>query len=197
LPQTENPFVLSVSKRERPLSPTSSCLCLYLYLLCLLPACRPSTVDLKEDLTKYLDTARRWTATEAEINNAVSVVRQDQFVHDDLTTETLRPVVGVARDYVQQLERYQPQAPALVNVHSEYIEAWRAHYLAMAAVVDAVEKKDYIQLAKAKDDLLEAQRSIVGALTTLSQLLREAGLQRDAPPDQSPTSPEEGFEASP
>jgi hypothetical protein len=146
-----------------------------------------------------LDAARLWAATEAQINNAVSVVRQDQFVHDDLTIETLKPVVGVARDYVQQLENYQPTAPPLLNVHNEYIEAWRAHYFAMAAVVDAVEKKDYIQLAKANSDLLEAQRSISDALADLAQLMRDAGLRSETPPSESlaPPQQEPGLMISP
>jgi hypothetical protein len=166
-------------------------------LLLFLTACRPQPSNLKDDLTKYIDSARLWAATEAQINNAISTVRRDQFVHDDFVTETLKPAVGIAREYVQQLEQYQPKAPPLINVHQEYVEAWRAHYFAMAAVVDAVEKKDYVQLAKANNDLLEAQRSVSDALADLARLLREAGMQKDTPSEQSPTPPSEGFEVAP
>lgn len=130
-----------------------------------------------------MDQARLWAVAEARINNAISSVRRDQFVHDDFISETLKPVIGVAQQYVQQLENYQPRTPALYNVHQEYIEAWRAHYFALAAIVDAVDKKDYIQLAKANNDLIEAQRSVSDSLADLAHLLREVGIQSEPPTD--------------
>jgi hypothetical protein len=145
-----------------------------------------------------MDKARLWAATEGQINNAIAIVRRDQFVHDDLVSETLKPVVGVSREYVQELEQYRPHTPPLVNVHQEYIEAWRAHHFALAALVDAVEKKDYIQLAQANNDLLEAQRSVSDALADLARLLREAGIQREpSPEEQTPSPPAGGFEVTP
>jgi hypothetical protein len=162
------------------------CLCLPLSLQF---ACRPKTVNVREDLLQYIDNARRWTAAEEPINNAIATVRRDQFVHDDLISETLKPAISVTRDYVQQLEQYHPKAPALVNVHQEYIEAWRAHYLAMAAIIDSVEKKDYVQLAKAKNDLLEAERSVSDALADLARLLREAGIQKEPSPEEQTSPP--------
>ena len=163
----------------------------------ILSGCSSKESNVKEDLTKYMDQARLWSAVEAQINNAISTVRRDQFVHDDLVSETLKPAIGVAQQYVQQLENYQPRTPPLYNVHQEYIEAWRAHYFAMAALADAVEKKDYVQLAKANNDLLEAQRSVSDALADLARLLREAGLRSETPAEQPPGPPSEGFEVSP
>jgi hypothetical protein len=167
-----------------------------LCVLCL-SACRPKESNVKDDLTQYMDKARLWAAAEAQINNAIAKVRRDQFVNDDLVADTLKPAVGVAQQYVQELESYQPNTPPLRNVHQEYIEAWRAHYFSMAAVVDAVEKKDYLQLAKANNDLLEAQRSVSDALADLARLLREAGIQSQPPSDQPPVPPSEGFEVAP
>jgi hypothetical protein len=168
-------------------------------LLCILFlfGCSPKENSIKDDLTRYMDQARLWAATEAQINNAISSVRQDQFVHDDLVSETLKPAVGIAREYVQVLENYRPQSPPLHNIHQEYIEAWRAHYFSLAALVDAVDKKDYIQLAKANNDLLEAQRSVSNALADLARLLREAGMQGEDPADQPPAPAEEGVPGSP
>ncbi|MGE0682562.1 MAG: hypothetical protein AB7P69_16885 [Candidatus Binatia bacterium] len=171
-----------------------------LLCLCLLsfPACQSKTTNVKDDLLQYIDKARLWAATEGQINNAIAIVRRDQFVHDDLVSETLKPVVGVSREYVHELEQYHPHTPPLVNVHQEYIEAWRAHHFALAALVDAVEKKDYIQLAQANNDLLEGQRSVSDALADLARLLREAGIQREPPPqEQAPLPPAGGFEVTP
>lgn len=168
-------------------------------LLCILFlfGCSPRESNVKGDLTRYMDQARLWAATEAQINNAIIGVRQDQFVHDDLVSATLKPAVGIAREYVQVLENYRPQSPPLHNVHQEYIEAWRAHYFSLAALVDAADKKDYIQLAKANNDLLEAQRSVSDALADLARLLREAGMQGEAPADQPPAPAQESLPGSP
>lgn len=155
-------------------------------------------MSVKDDLLQYMDKARLWAATEGQINTAIAIVRRDQFVHDDLVSETLKPVIGVSREYVQELEQYRPHTPPLVNVHQEYIEAWRAHHFSLAALVDAVEKKDYIQLAQANNDLIEAQRSVSDALADLARLLREAGIQPEpSPEEQAPVPPAEGFEVTP
>ena len=174
-------------------------LCLCLFFLSGCP--RPQETNTKADLTKYMDEARSWAATEAQINNAIITVRRDQFVNDDVTIKTLKPIIGVAQEYVQRLENYHPQAKPLQNVHQEYIEAWRAHHFAIAAMTDAVEKKDYLQLAKANTDLLEAQRSVSDALSDLARLLREAGLRSETTaPNQPPPMPSQqspGFPVSP
>lgn len=150
----------------------------FLFFFCWAPlfACQSRTTNIKDDLQKYLEHAKQWTAAEEQINNAVAVVRRDEFVHDDLITATLKPIIAVSREHVHVLEQYHPQTPPLVNVHQEYIEAWRSLSLAITAIVDAAAKKDYIQLAKAKNDLLEAQQSVSGALSDLARLLRETGL---------------------
>ncbi|MBM4258030.1 MAG: hypothetical protein FJ147_19320 [Deltaproteobacteria bacterium] len=165
-----------------------------LFFLCLTLSCallfgcpRPQEPDIRADLTTYLDEARSWTATEAQISNAIVSVRQEQFVNDAFTIQTLKPIVNVAQEYVQRLEKYHPQAAPLQNVHQEYIEAWRSYHLAIAGIIDCVEKKDYVQLAKANTDLLEAQRSVADALSDLDGLLRRAGLRAAT---ESPTRPQ-------
>ncbi len=169
---------------------------LSLFLL-LLSACpRPGDDPTKVDLTQYIETARSWAKTELQINAAIAKVREDQFVHDDLVISTLRPIVDVSQKYVQQLESHNPRTPPLRNVHLEYIEAWRAHYLAFASMIDAVEKKDYLQLAKANDDLLAAQNALADALTDLARLMQEAGL-RSAPPGNQQSRPSAPSPGSP
>lgn len=172
-------------------------------LTLLLSACpRPEVSSARDDLTQYMETARSWAATELQINAAIGKIREDQFVHDDVILATLRPIVDVSQKYVQQLENHHPRTPPLRNVHLEYIEAWRAHYLALATMIDSVEKKDYIQLAKANDDLLQAQRSVADTLADLARLMQEAGLRPPSSGDQksspfAPPSPGSGSEVSP
>src|SRR2546422_11370899 len=59
-----------------------SVLCFAFWVLFLF-GCSPKESDVKGDLTQYMDKARLWAATEAQINNAIASVRRDQFVHDD------------------------------------------------------------------------------------------------------------------
>ncbi len=169
---------------------------LYLWFA-VLSGCQPEVVSIQDDLTAYMDQARLWAATEAKINNAIASVRKDQFVHDDFVLETMRPAVGIAREYVVELERYEPQSPALVQVHQGYIESWRAHEFALVSVVDAVERQDYIQLSRANDELLEAQRSVSDVLAALARLLREAGLTPDTPTGRPLEPPSQGFSIDP
>lgn len=170
-------------------------------LIALSNGCETETeeVGVQNDLTAYMDQARLWAATEAEINTAISRVREDQFVHDDLVIDTIRPAVGVAHDYVAELEAYVPDTPALVSVHQGYVEAWRAHEFALASVLDAVERKDYLQLSHANTELLDAQRSVSDVLAALARLLREAGVAAETPPDRllAPPGEFQGFEVDP
>ena len=165
--------------------------------LVVLFGCQFEAVSLQDDLTAYMDQARLWAATEAEINNAIASVREDQFVHDDFVLETMRPAIGVAREYVVELERYEPQSPALTQVHQGYIESWRAHEFALVSIVDAVERQDYIQLSRANNELLEAQRSVSDVLAALARLLRESDLSPDTPTERPLAPPSQGFSVDP
>lgn len=180
---------------------TSALICIFLSLCLLSAACAPeSEVDVvQNDLTTYLDKASIWAATEAEINNAISAVRRDQFVNDEYVLETLRPAIGTAREYVAELENYTPETEPVVSVHLGYIEAWRAHEFALSSIVDSVERKDYLQLSRSNNELLEAQRSVSDVLAAIAMLLREAGIAPDRPADRPMTPPSEkgGFQVSP
>ena len=167
--------------------------------IALLSACQVEEVNVQGELTTYMDQARLWAATEAKINNAIASARKDQFVHDDFVLETMRPAIGVAREYVAELEHYEPKSPALAQVHQGYIESWRAHEFALVSVVDAVERQDYIQLSRANIELLEAQRSVSDALAALARLLRGAGLASDTPTEHplAPPTPSQGFAIDP
>ncbi len=153
--------------------------------------------DVRAELTTYMDQARLWAATEAKINTAIAGVRKDQYVHNDFVLATMRPAIGVAREYVAKLEQYEPHGSSLMSVHQGYIESWRAHEFAMVSIIDAVERQDYIQLSRANEELLEAQRAVSDSLAALARLLREAGLAPDAPTGQQIPPPSQGFEINP
>lgn len=163
--------------------PLLASLCLAILLQ---PACHSKTVNIKEDLQQYVEKVRVWATLEKPIKTAITKVRQDQFVHDDFVLETLKPAVEASQQYVRELESYHPLTQPLINVHKEYIEAWRTHALLLAEIVAAIEKKDYIQLAKSNTDLFDAQESGSATLEDLARLLQEAGIYKA--PEQPPAS---------
>lgn len=167
------------------------CLYLCLWMLGLFGCSRaPQETHVKADLTQYLDQARAWVAAEEQINAAVMRVRADEFVHEDVVVGTLKPAIGIVQEHIQRLEQYQPRTPRLSGLHQQYIKAWRAHALAMTAVVEAMEKKDYVRLATAKDEMAAAQNTVGRALNDLAGLMEETGLRQKPAPSQA-SGPEE------
>ena len=144
-----------------------------------LVACSPKNEEtaLKEDLQRYLEEAEKWAPVEARINGPIDAVQRSQFVNEQFVLSTLRPIVSIAQDYVRELEGYQPETLTLQDVHRQYIEAWRSHHLACATIVEAMEKQDYILLAKGTEGLREARMSLRDVLAGLSQLLVQSGLR--------------------
>ena len=115
------------------------------------------------------------------MNTAIETVRRDHFVHDDLTINVLRPLIGMSQGHIRELEVYQPQTLQVSNIHQEYIEGWRAQQFAIAAAVDAAERGDYVQLSSANNDLLQAQQAVMTTNANLQQLADKAGLLTPGP----------------
>jgi phage I-like protein len=150
-------------------------------------ASKPQEEDtFTTDMTQYLAKARTWVAAETKVNDAVVAVRRDQFVHDDLTIEQLKPALDVIKTHIDDLEKYQPRTPRVQDAHQRYIKAWRANHAALTEIVTSVEKKDYIYLATANGNLMAAQGMVAQALDELRSLMEEAGLLATPPPSQMP-----------
>jgi hypothetical protein len=154
-----------------------------LYLSCLfllsgmLGGCTPPKEEnIGEDIGTYLKKKKSWQETEGRINAAIEIARRDQFVHDDLIINVLSPFVGVAEEHVRTLEEYLPKTPPVSNIHQQYTEGWRAHQFALAALVDSAERQDYVQLATAHTNLLQAQGAVLNTVATLTQLAEQAGV---------------------
>lgn len=141
-------------------------------------------VNIKDDLEQYRQHHKSWQETENKISGAIAIVRRDQFVHDDLTINVLTPFIGLTQEYVGKLEEYQPKTLPVSNIHQQYVEGWRAQQFAIASAVDAAERKDYVQLAKATTNLRQAEQSVVNTVSNLNRLAEQAGLiERPAEPD--------------
>lgn len=164
----------------------------FLSLLCwvLWSACSPPQEhSLQDDVTRYLEKKQDWSLTENRMNTAIETVRRDHFVHDDLTINVLRPLIGMSQDHIRELEIYQPQTLQVSNIHQEYIEGWRTQQFAIAAAVDAAERGDYGQLSSANNDLLQAQQAVMTTNANLQQLAEKAGLLTPSPTEQTQAAP--------
>lgn len=148
----------------------------------------PQETSIKDDLEQYRELHKSWQETESKISGAIAIARRDQFVHDDLTINVLTPFIGFTQEYVRKLEEYQPKTLPVSNIHQQYIEGWRAHQFAIASAVDAAERKDYIQLAKATADLRQAEQSVINTVSNLNRLAEQAGLL-EAPAEQASSDP--------
>ena len=161
-------------------------------LYCLLfSACSPPQEhSVQDDITQYLEKKQDWLLTENRMNTAIETVRRDHFVHDDLTINVLRPLIGLSQDHIRELEVYQPQTLPVSNIHQQYIEGWRAQQFAIAAAVDAAERQDYVQLSNANTDIFQAQQVVLNTDANLNQLAEQAGLRTPSPADQAPAEPQ-------
>ncbi len=162
--------------------------CLFL-LSSMLSSCTPPQEDnIAQDLGTYLEKKKGWQEPEGRINAAIEIVRRDQFVHDDLTINVLSPFVGVAEEHVRALEEYLPKTPPVANIHQQYTEGWRAHQFALAALVDAAQRQDYVQLATAHTNLLQAQRTVLSTMATFTQFAEQAGVIEPTPVEEAAPS---------
>lgn len=152
----------------------------------------PQEHSFQDDIKQYLEKKQDWLLTENRVNTAIETVRRDHFVHDDLTINVLRPLIGLSQDHIRELEGYQPWTLPVSNIHQQYIEGWRAHQFAIAAAVDAAERKDYTQLSSANNDIFQAQQVVKNTNANLNQLAEKAGLYTPGPADQAPAESREG-----
>ncbi len=143
-------------------------------------------VTLKTDLQHYLEEARSWAPMEAQINGPIETVERSYYADDHFVLSTLKPVVSLAQDYVGKLEDYEPQTLLLQGLHRRYIEAWRSHELACRTIVEAMEKKDYILLAKGTQELRRARSALRDVLAELYRLMRKEEILSPKAPPPSP-----------
>ena len=166
-------------------------LCVSVCVLCcfVLSSCSPPQEhSIQNDIKQYLEKKQDWMQTENQVNAAIEIVRYDKFVHDDLTINVLSPFVGVAEEHVRALEEYLPKTPPVANIHQQYTEGWRAHQFALAALVDAAQRQDYVQLATAHTNLLQAQRRVLSTMATLTQFAEQAGVIEPTPVEEAAPS---------
>lgn len=148
--------------------------------LLLLAACsRPPARDpaVVEDVLQYVAKIKKWEPVEAEALKAIHDVRQSQFVDDEYVVATLGAVMDDMQLHLAEISRYQPMTPTVTEVHDRYRHAWQDLHDAFSSVIESMQRKDYVQLAKGTEALRTSRQELLLVAAALSILMEDSGLK--------------------
>jgi hypothetical protein len=138
------------------------------------PARDPAVV---EDVLQYVAKIKKWEPVEIQALRAIKDVRESQFVDDEYVVATLGGVMDDVQLHLAEIDRYQPRTPAVTEVHERYRRAWHDLHDAFTAVIDAMERKDYLALSKGTDGLRTSRQELLLVAASLSILMEDSGLK--------------------
>lgn len=153
---------------------------LLLLTLVLLSACTsPPARDpaVVEDVLQYVQKIKKWEPVEAETLKAIKDVRANQFVDDEYVVATLGAVMDDMQLHLAEIERYQPRTAPVTEVHDRYRRAWTALHGAFTAIIEAMERKDYLALSRGTENLRTARQELLLVAAAIDILLEDAGLK--------------------
>jgi hypothetical protein len=152
---------------------------LVLALLVIAACTRPPARDpaVVEDVLQYVAKIKKWEPVEAEALKAIHDVRQSQFVDDEYVVATLGGVMDDVQLHLAEINRYQPMTPTVTEVHDRYRRAWQDLHDAFSTVIESMQRKDYMQLAKGTEALRTSREELLMVAAALSILLEDSGLK--------------------
>ncbi|MGH7803002.1 MAG: hypothetical protein ACREQJ_01535 [Candidatus Binatia bacterium] len=127
--------------------------------------------SLARDLASWMHKVKEWEPQEKQIFGAISEVTKSQYVKDDFVARTLKDTLPIVREHLRKTADYQPETSELEPVVRQYRQGWKDMELAFHAIIAAAEAKDYIQLAKAKNQMEFARGEVLGAYASFDELL--------------------------
>ena len=134
----------------------------------------PATArDVAVDLRDYVRELRRWEPIEKEVFGALIDVERTYYVDDDFVARRFRSAVPKIEQHVNELETYRPATPDLQAVHERYVHGWEEMGDGFEAVIAAVEAKDYLRLASAKNQVQAGRKKILAAFEELDYLIAD------------------------
>jgi hypothetical protein len=167
---------------------------LAMVLVVALPACTrtpardPAVVD---DVVAYVDKIKKWEPVEIEVLRAIRDVRRSQYVDDDYVISTLGGTMSDVELHLEEIDRFQPRTARVAEVHARYTKAWHDLHDSFAAVIAAMQRKDYVALAKGTDAMGHARDDLVTVAAALSLLMKDAGLKAEEGEEEEPAAPAE------
>jgi len=129
--------------------------------------------DLATELRGYMGELQKWEPVEREVFQALADVERTHYVDDDFVVRRFKTALPKIEGHVGELDGYRPQDDDLLVIHERYVESWRDLKDGFDAVVAAMESKDYVRLAGAKNQIEGARRKLLSAFEALDALLTE------------------------
>lgn len=145
----------------------------------------PRDPAVVQDVLEYVARIKKWEPVEVEVLKAIADVRRSQYVDDDYVIATLGAVMDDVQLHLVEIDRYQPRTPAVTEVHTRYRTAWRDLHDAFAAIIQSMERKDYMQLSRGTESMDRSRGELITVAAALNVLLKDSGL---ADSEQGPAS---------
>lgn len=149
------------------------------------PARDPAVV---QDVLDYVAKIKKWEPVEAKTLKAIRDVRESQFVDDEYVVATLGGVMDDMQIHLAEIEHYQPRTAPVAEVHERYRRAWQDLHDAFSAVIEAMQRKDYVALSKGTDSLRTSRQELLLVAAALDILLEDSGLKDQDGGDKRVTS---------
>lgn len=137
------------------------------------PARDPAVV---EDVLQYVTKIKKWEKVETEALKAIADVKRSQYVDDEYVVATLGGAMDDIQLHLAEIGQYQPSTPPVTEVHERYRKAWQDLHDAFQAVIEAMQRKDYVALAKGTDQLKSSREELLMVAAALSILMEDSGL---------------------
>ncbi len=138
------------------------------------PAKDPAVVA---DVVDYVGRIKKWEPVEAEVLKAMRDVRRSQFVDDDYVISTLGATMADIDLHLEEIDRFHPRTAQVEQVHQRYVKAWHDLHDSFAAIIAAMQRKDYVALSSGTQAMGRARDDLVTVAAALSLLMKESGLK--------------------
>jgi len=132
-----------------------------------------------DDVVAYVAKIKKWEPVEAEVLKAINDVRRSQYVDDDYVISTLGGTMDDVELHLEEIGRFHPRTPQVTDVHERYVKAWRDLHDAFAAVIAAMQRKDYVALADGTKSMGTARDELVTVAAALNLLMKDTGLKAE------------------
>ena len=139
------------------------------------PARDPAVVN---DTIEYVAKIKKWETIESEVLKAIRDVRRSQYVDDDYVVSTLGATMDDIELHLEEIDRFRPRTAAVTKVHDRYREAWHELHDSFAAIISAMERKDYTALAQGTQAMGRSRDELVTVAAALNLLMKETGLKQ-------------------
>jgi hypothetical protein len=137
----------------------------------------PRDPAVTQDVLTYVAKIKKWEPIEAQVLKTIRDLRRSQYVDDDYVVATVGGIMDDVELHLEEIARYQPRTAPVIEVHDRYRAAWRSLHDSFAAIMKAMERKDYVELSRGTEAMARSRDELVTVAAALNLLLKESGLK--------------------